>query len=87
MLRQLLTLLAVFTGLTAAVEPARALETSVASIQLAEGAGTVDAQHMGAVRIESVLHAPRNAEVADADRGHAAPAVKSVRLRIDRARE
>ena len=36
MLRQLLTLLAVFAGLTAAVEPVRALETGVETVRLAE---------------------------------------------------
>ena len=36
MLRQLLTLLAVFAGLTAAVEPVRALEAGVETVRLAD---------------------------------------------------
>ncbi len=44
MLRQLLTLLAVFTGLTVAVEPARALDAGVHTVHLAESAAVCQAQ-------------------------------------------
>lgn len=44
MLRQLLTLLAVFGGLTAAVEPAQAMAGSVQAVQLSESAAPCQVQ-------------------------------------------
>lgn len=44
MLRQLLTILAVFTGLTAAVAPVQAMDISVRAEQMAEQAGAAAAQ-------------------------------------------
>jgi hypothetical protein len=44
MLRKLLTLLAVFTGLTTAVAPAQALESSVQAVQMTQDAAACQAQ-------------------------------------------
>ena len=86
MLRQLLTLLAVFTGLTAAVEPARALEASVARVELAQ-----QQRACGPVlmlrQVDGVVAADAVAETKPHPRPTASPCAPTIQLRADRALE
>ena len=86
MLRQLLTLLAVFTGFTAAVEPARALDAGLASIELAERqSGCVATQ--GGVVLQIAQAAETDARKAPCPRPVVIVHVPTVMLQADRARE
>lgn len=61
MLRQLLTLLAVLTGLTATVAPAHALETGVQAVEVAQDAANCLAT------VEATYHALREPAAQSAD--------------------
>ncbi len=88
MLRQLLTLLAVLTGLTATVAPAHALETGVQAVEVSQDvAGAY-------VQAEAVLQGWSEVQVFTAGvRGCLRPSpviafvAPSVHLQADRARE
>ena len=86
MLRQLLTLLAVFTGLTAAVEPARALEASVARVELAQ-----QQRACGPVlmlrKVDGGVDSEAVAETKPHPRPAASPCAPTIQLRADRALE
>lgn len=88
MIRQLLTLLAVLTGLTTAVAPAHALGAGVQAVEMAQEAGTCHV-HPGvlALAAEESIH-PRSAP----QRVACPPpvilmAAPSVIVQVDRARE
>ena len=87
MLRQLLTLLAVFTGLTAAVEPARALHTGVQTVHLTESAAACQVQS-GAIAERGQ---ERRQRIEERDKFCTRPVLvistPTVMLRIDRAHE
>ena len=86
MLRQLLTLLAVFTGLTAAVEPARALEASVARVELAQqqrACGPV----MMARELDGIVASDAVTETKPRPKPTASPCAPTIQLRADRALE
>ena len=86
MLRQLLTLLAVFTGLTAAVEPARALEASVARVELAQQQRACGPVLM--LRKADRVIAPDAAqETKPHPRPRTRPCAPAIQLRADRALE
>ena len=86
MLRQLLTLLAVFTGLTAAVEPARALEASVARVELAQ-----QQRACGPVlmlrKVDGVVASDAAQDTKPRPRPKAKPCAPTIPLRADRALE
>ena len=86
MLRQLLTLLAVITGLTAAVEPARALETGVARIELAERQANCTPQQGGTV-LQIAGSSATQARQAPCVRPAMSVRLPTVMLQADRARE
>lgn len=87
MLRQLLTLLAVFTGLTAAVEPARALDAGVARVELAQQQRKC-ATLMVSQAVLSMTEADSKADApAPRPRPMAAPCPPAVMLQADRALE
>ena len=87
MLRQLLTLLAVFTGLTAAVEPARALDAGVETVQLAHDFANCHEQvaHLGQISVE------RRQRTEESTENCVRPVLPiyapTVMLKADRARE
>lgn len=87
MLRQLLTLLAVLTGLTATVAPVQALDLRARAVQVAEQGGLVAAQADDQVAARGV--APRRADRREP--AHPRPVIviqtPTVMLQADRARE
>jgi hypothetical protein len=87
MLRQLLTILAVFTGLTAAVAPVQALDISVRAEQMAEQVGVAATQAGLAVRRESVWRQMPSARQTARPRPVLPVQTPAVMLKADRARE
>ena len=87
MLRQLLTLLAVIGGLTAAVEPVRAMEAGVASVELAERQSATSAQEViictqgATLQLACVVVRPKPGAAAEAS------LVPATILKADRALE
>lgn len=87
MLRQLLTILAVFTGLTAAVAPVQALDVSVRAEQMAEQAGASATVAVLPLRSQSGWsHAPAARQPAR-PRPVLPVQTPAVMLKADRARE
>lgn len=88
MLRQLLTLLAVLTGLTATVAPAHALDSSVQAVEMAQDAAGSMAQ-VEAARIGLAEPAMQTSEVRQGLKPGPmiALVVPTVMLQADRARE
>lgn len=88
MLRQLLTLLAVFTGLTTAVAPAQALESSVQAVQVTQDSAACHVQGGIVAEARQDLFGFRN---DDAQNMCMRPVVvihtPTVMLQADRARE
>ncbi len=87
MLRQLLTLLAVFTGLTAAVEPARALDAGVQTVHMTQDVASCQVQ---AAHLRQQRENPRQLTETDAEnciRPVLPIYVPTVMLKADRARE
>ena len=88
MLRQLLTLLAVLTGLTTAVAPAHALDARVQAVAMAQEMGAVSVQSETLVQGEAKALLKASCPVADAD---AQPLdclpPPAILLKADRARE
>jgi hypothetical protein len=87
MLRQLLTILAVFTGLTAAVAPVQALDISVRAEQMAEQAGAVSVQAGQPVRRGVVWGPVPSARQPSRPRPVLPVQTPAVMLKADRARE
>jgi len=87
MLRQLLTILAVLTGLTATVAPAQALDMGTRAVVVAEQAGAVAAQNALAVtRTQSPARRPDPREPVR-PRPVIVIHTPTVMLQADRARE
>ncbi len=88
MLRQLLTLLAVLTGLTATVTPAHALDTGVQAVEVAHDVAschtTVEAAQLGWSETQIIVSEVRGCLRPGPVLAFVAP---SVYLQADRARE
>ena len=88
MLRQLLTLLAVFTGLTTAVAPAQALESSVQAVQMAQDAAACQVQGGAIVEVRLELFSHRRKDEGGmCMRPVIVVHTPTVMLQADRARE
>ena len=88
MLRQLLTILAVFTGLTAAVAPVQALDIGVRAEQMAEQAGASATVAVLPLRSQSGwVHAPVARQPARPRPPVLPVQTPAVMLKADRARE
>lgn len=87
MLRQLLTLLAVLTGLTATVAPVQALDLGARAVQVAEQGGLVAVEPDASVAAQAVT--PRRAERREAARPRPVILIQTptVMLQADRAHE
>ncbi|VVT17315.1 hypothetical protein [Erythrobacter sp. EC-HK427] len=88
MLRQLLTLLAVFSGFTLAAEPVQAAQGAVVSV--AASAAASEQQAAGYTLGEQQLSVAETLQTQTfeaAEQRFAIPAAPSVRLQADRARE
>ena len=87
MLRQLLTLLAVFSGFTLAAEPVQAAQGAVVSV--AASAEAAEQQPAGYTLAEqlSVVETLQTQTFEAAEQRIAIPAAPAVRLQADRARE
>ncbi|MXO72392.1 hypothetical protein [Alteraurantiacibacter buctensis] len=87
MLRQLLTLLAVLTGLTATVAPVQALDLGARAVQVAEQGGLVSVEADASVAAQAT--APRRAERRDTVRQRPVILIQTpaVMLQADRAHE
>ena len=87
MLRQLLTILAVLTGLTATVAPAQALDLRAQAVQVAEAASLAQAQQgMPAVRVDGTRRTA-DARVPVRVRPVIVIQTPAVMLKADRAHE
>ncbi|MFC3099628.1 hypothetical protein [Altererythrobacter lauratis] len=88
MLRQLLTLLAVLTGLTTAVAPAQALNAGVQAVAVAQDAAATPAQAEVAFLAEKAARQRLAAPLAErAAQGPAFQYAPAVVLKADRAHE
>jgi hypothetical protein len=88
MLRQLLTLLAVFTGLTTAVAPAQALQSSVHAVQVTQEADACQVQGGVVAEARQDLFRFRNdVEQSMCMRPVLVIRTPTVMLQADRARE
>jgi hypothetical protein len=87
MLRQLLTLLAVFTGLTATVAPVQALDMGVRAVQVADQAGLVAIAADQSVAVQPA--APRRVDRRETVRPRPVILIQTptVMLQADRAHE
>lgn len=87
MLRQLLTLLAVLTGLTATVAPVQALDLGVRAVQVAEQAGLVASAADQSVAVQPA--APRRVDRRETTRPRPVILIQTptVMLQADRAHE
>lgn len=87
MLRQLLTLLAVLTGLTATVAPVQALDMGVRAVQVADQAGLAAVGAEQSVAVQTIT--PRRAERRETVRPRPVILVQTptVMLKADRAHE
>lgn len=86
MLRQLLTVLALLTGFSAVVEPVRALDAGVQSVQLAERQKAASAQVSAVAEIAGAdIATPESTAPRTFDAP--APMVPAVLMRVDRAHE
>lgn len=87
MLRQLLTLLAVFSGFTLAAEPVSAAETRVVSITAARAADDCTPVVSSPLQLESNSDARRNQRQDPCPKRKVIIWSPSVQLHADRARE
>ena len=88
MLRQLLTLLAVLTGLTTAVAPAHALNAGVQAVAVAQDAAATPVQAEAIVLAEKAARLRLAAPLADqAAQGPVFQPAPAVMLKADRAHE
>ena len=87
MLRQLLTLLAVFTGLTTAVAPTHAFEAGTQTVQLAESAATCQAQAAAIAELGLDRHLLTDEHDKICLRPVLIISTPTVMLRVDRSRE
>ena len=87
MLRQLLTILAVLTGLTATVAPAQALDMRAQAVQVAEQASLAQApQGVPAIRVDGTRRSTDNRE-PPRPRPVIVVQTPTVMLKADRAHE
>ncbi len=88
MLRQLLTLLAVFGGLTVSIEPAQALEAGVQTVQQVQDGATCAVQQDAISRLsDSYLRQVDNAREDFCRAPVLAITTPTIMLKADRARE
>ncbi len=87
MFRQLLTLLAVLTGLTATVAPVQALDMGVRAVQVADQAGLTAVAAEQSVAVQTIT--PRRLDRREAPRPRPVILVQTptVMLQADRAHE
>lgn len=87
MLRQLLTLLAVFTGLTATVAPVQALDLGVRAVQVSDQAGMVATAADQSVAVQAAASRRVDRQQATRPRPVILIQTPTVMLQADRAHE